>query len=140
MDAEATLIAAVNYHEMGRWTDAINNYQKVLDNWPDFEHACGIQAAIGGCYEKLRDKEGVPKEGVNPLIEDAYIAILTNYPNCYAIKNAAYKLAGIMLEKGDKASAAKYYKKFLETARPNDDRLAPVKAKLAELTAEGGNN
>ena len=76
---------AINYHEMGRWADAINNYQKVLEDWPDFEHACGINAAIAACYESLRDKEGVPKEGINPLIEEAYKAVLAN-----ATKAGAY--------------------------------------------------
>ena len=131
---------AINYHEMGRWEDAINNYQKVLDDWPDFEHACGINAAIAFCYESLRDKEGVPKEGINPLIEEAYKAVLADATGCYMTKETAYKLAGMMLDKNDKAGAVKYYKKFLETSRPDDGRLAPVKAKLAELAAEGGAN
>jgi tetratricopeptide (TPR) repeat protein len=131
---------AINYHELGRWADAIANYQKVLDDQPDFEYACGIQAAIGGCYEKLRDEESVPKEQVNPLIEETYKTALANSSVCYSTPEIAYKLAGMMLEKGDKASAAKYYNKFLETAKRKDDRIATVKAKLAELAAEGGNN
>jgi len=131
---------AINYHDMGRWADAINNYQKVVENWPEFEYACSINAAIAACYESLRDKEGVPKEGINPLIEQAYKAVLADATGCYMTKETAYKLAGMMLDKGDKAGAIKYYQKFLETAKPDDDRLAPVKAKLAELTAEGGTN
>ena len=125
---------------MGRWDDAIKNYQKVVNNWPEFEYACGINAAIGRCYEALRDKEGVPKEAVNPLIEEAYKAALASNSDCYSNCEVAYRLAGMMLDKGDKASAAKYYEKFLEKAKPKDNRLAPVKAKLAELTAEGGTN
>jgi hypothetical protein len=148
--------AAVNYHEMGRWADAINNYQKVVENWPDFEHACGINAAIAVCYESLRDKEGVPKEGVNPLIEQAYKAVLADATGCYMTKEAAYKLAGMMLDKGDKAGAIKYYQKFLDSAKPpqygssantkcsssqkQDGRIEAVQAKLAELAVEGGNN
>ena len=131
---------AINYHELGRWADAIDNYQKVLDDYPDFEHSCGINAAIGVCYESLRDKEGVPKEQVNPLIEEAYKAVLANSSGCYSTPDVAYKLAGIMLEKGDKAAAAKYYRKFLDVAKRNDDRIATVKAKLSELAADGGNN
>jgi len=131
---------AINYHEMGRWDDAIKYYQKVVDNWPEFEYACSINGAIAVCYETLRDKEGAPKEGVNPLIEQAYKAVLADTAGCYMTKEAAYKLAGMMLDKGDKTAAAKYYKKFLETANPKDKRFAPVKAKLAELAAEGGTN
>jgi len=82
----------------------------------------------------------VPKEQVNPLIEEAYKAVLANSSGCYSTPDVAYKLAGIMLEKGDKAAAAKYYRKFLDVAKRNDDRIATVKAKLSELAADGGNN
>ena len=144
---------AINYHDMGRWEDAINNYQKVVENWPDFEYACSINAAIAACYESLRDKEGVPKEEINPLIEQAYKAVLADATGCYMTKETAYKLAGMMLDKGDKVGAIKYYQKFLDSAQSlqygsakcgssqkQDGRVEAVKAKLAELVAEGGNN
>jgi tetratricopeptide (TPR) repeat protein len=144
---------AINYHEMGRWADAINNYQKVLEDWPDFEYACSINAAIAYCYESLRDKEGVPKEEINPLIEQAFIAVVANSSGCYATNEVAYRLAGMMLEKGDKVSAVKYYRKFLDSAKPpqygsakcgssqkQDGKIEAVKSKLAELIAEGGTN
>ncbi len=148
---------AINYHEMDRWADAINNYQKVLDDWPDFEFACDIKAAIAACYELLRDKEGVPKEEINPLIEQAYKAVLADAAGCFMTKDTAYKLAGMLLDKGDKTCAIKYYQNFLELSDPNvdptrkitcgksksssqDSRIEAVKAKLAELTAEGGTN
>jgi tetratricopeptide (TPR) repeat protein len=146
-----------NYLELKRWDAAIENFQKLLDDWPDFEYACTVQAAIGGSYEVLRDEGGVPKEAVNPLIEQAYKAILANYPGCYETKEVSFRLAGMMLDKGDKAGAIKYYQKFLELSDPNadptrkfrcakskslpqDSRIEAAKAKLAELAAEGGTN
>ena len=146
-----------NYLELKRWDAAIESFQKLLDDWPDFEYACTVQAAIAGSYEVLRDEEGVPKEAVNPLIEQAYKAILANYPGCYETKEVSFRLAGMMLEKGDKTNAAAYYRKFLELSDPNidptrklgcaqlksssqDSRIEAAKAKLAELIAEGGNN
>jgi tetratricopeptide (TPR) repeat protein len=146
-----------NYLELKRWDAAIESFQKLLDDWPDFEYACTVQAAIGGSYEVLRDEEGVPKEAVNPLIEQAYKAILANYPGCYETKEVSYRMAGMMLEKGDKTNAAAYYRKFLELSDPNvdptrklgcaqlksssqDSRIEAAKAKLAELIAEGGTN
>jgi hypothetical protein len=124
-----------------------------VDNSPDFEYACGIEAAIGWCYEKLRDEGGVPKEEINPLIEQAFIAVMVNSSGCYATNEVAYRLAGMMLEKGDKVSAVKYYRKFLDTVKlfrddsgglprlrsrqPQDSRVEAVKAKIAEL--EGTN-
>jgi tetratricopeptide (TPR) repeat protein len=132
--------SAINYEAMGRWLDAINNYQNILDNWPDFESICGVQAAIGGCYESLRDKGGVPKEEANPLIKQAYRAVLANWPDCYSSAYISMRLGDMALEEGDKATAQHYYRQFLEKARPGDKRIETVKAKLAELAAQGGPN
>ena len=140
---------------MGRWDEAITSYQEILDGWPDFEYDCDIQTAIAYDYEKLRDTGEVPKETINPLIEEAYKTVLENYPKgCIASKEVAFRLAGIMFEKGDKDSAIKYYRQFLELAgtnvkspcQRNDERITAVRAKLAELerfeglTVEGGTN
>jgi tetratricopeptide (TPR) repeat protein len=157
--------AACNYHQLQSWDKAIETYQKILDIRPDFKYGCGIQAAIGYCYEKIRDSNEVPKEAINPIIEDAYKAVLENYAGCMASKSIAIRLGDMMLEKGDKTNAIVYYRKFLELADPNssgyalsnvncsakvqDGRIAGVKAKIAELegfverfdeklTAEGG--
>jgi hypothetical protein len=62
----------------------------------------------------------------------------------------------MMLDKGDKAGAIKYYQKFLDSVKPpqfgssaiakcgsskkQDSRIEAVKAKIAELTVEGGAN
>ena len=98
----------------------------------------------------------MPKEEINPLIEQAYKAVLADATGCYMTKETAYKLAGMMLDKGDKAGAIKYYQKFLDSAespqygssanakcsssQKQDGRIEAVKAKIAELTAEGGSN
>ena len=138
--AQLYFYAAINYESMGRWLDAINNYQNILDNWPDFESICGVQAAIGGCYESLRDKGGVSKEDANPLIKQAYKAVLANWPDCYSAAYVTMRLGDMALDEGDKATAQQYYRQFLEKAKPGDKRIGMVKAKLAELAAQGGTN
>jgi tetratricopeptide (TPR) repeat protein len=149
------LYVGANYLELRRWEDVIENFQKLIEDYPDFEHACSAQTAMSYCYEKLRDSGGLPKEGVNPILEDTYKAILTNYPGCYATKEVSYRMAGLMLEKGDKTSASTYYKMFLQAANseserlstiykgkkpPPDRRIETVQAKLIELAAKGGTN
>jgi len=145
--------AGANYLLLEKWDEAISNFQKLLDNWPDFPYTCLCQHSIAGSLENLRDSGSVPKEGINPLIEDAYKAILSKYPNCYAVKDATYKLGGIMLAKGDKASALYYYQQFLELTKSLDTAKAKcssdkkimmkredAKAKIAQIIAQGGTN
>ena len=98
------------------------------------------QAAIGWCAEALRDSNQAPKEALEPVIESAYKAVLTNYADCYIADYAAYRLAEMSVEKGNRAEAIGYYRKFLELAGPQDGRIEAVKAKLIELegTDKGG--
>jgi tetratricopeptide (TPR) repeat protein len=132
--------SAANYDEMGRWLDAINNYQKILDNWPEFESICGVQAAIGGCYEGLRDRGSMPKEAANPLIKQAFKAVLANWPDCYSAAYVSMRLGDMAMEEGDKVTAKQYYQLFLAKVKSKDKQIEAVKAKLAALSAEGGNN
>ncbi|RPJ78989.1 MAG: hypothetical protein EHM20_02550, partial [Alphaproteobacteria bacterium] len=145
--------AGANYLLLEKWDEAISNFQKVLDKWPDFLYACVCQDAIAGSYEVLRDTGKAPKEGINTLLEEAYEAILAKYPDCYAFKNTTYKMGGLMFEKGDNQSALYYYNKFLEltksleTARitcSQDKKLKierdEVKTKIASFSAIGGSN
>jgi len=129
-------VAGCRQH-LGRWEEALDYYQKVVTDWPDYKYAGGAQCAVGWSYEALRDEGKIPKEEANAIIEQAYTAVLTEYPDCYIAHYAAFQLAGMSVEKGDKAGAIAYYKKFLELAPAEHSRLAEVKAKLREL--EGTN-
>ncbi|MFA5251512.1 MAG: tetratricopeptide repeat protein [Phycisphaerae bacterium] len=132
--------AACSRQQMGRWDDAIKYFQIVVDDWPDFEHVGGAQAAVGWCLEAIRDSNTVPKEAINPLIAEAYKAVLTGYADCYIAHYAAYRLGVMSAEKGDKVNAIVYYRKFLELAKPENNRINDVKSKLAglEQIVEGG--
>jgi TolA-binding protein len=62
--------------------------------------------------------------------------VLTQYPNCRVAYYAAYRMGELSAEKGDKATAITYYRKFLEKAHPQDTRIEAVKAKLVALVEE----
>jgi TolA-binding protein len=125
--------AAVCRQQQGKWDKAIVYFQRVVDNYPDYENVCACQAAIGWSYEALIGRENWPKEAVEPLIEEAYKAVLDKYPDCYMAHYAAYRLAEMSVEKGNKSDAITYYKKFLELAKQGDGRIEKVKAALISL-------
>jgi tetratricopeptide (TPR) repeat protein len=128
---------ALSRQKRGQWEGAIEYYQKVVDNYPDFEHICAAKAAIGWCYEILRNDGKLTKEEINPFIEQVYMDVLEEYPDCYVGDYVAYRLGELNLEKGDTVNAALYYRKFLELARPSDMRIEDVNEKLEKL--EGKN-
>jgi tetratricopeptide (TPR) repeat protein len=125
--------AAATYQELNQWENAITNYQKVVDDYPDFEYACGAQAGVGWCYELMVKAGKITKEQAEPLIEQAYTNVLARYPDSYIADYAAEQLALMSEERGDKSSAAQYYRIFLEKAHPEDKRIEKVTAKLSEL-------
>jgi len=108
----------------------------VLDDWPDYEYVSTAQSAIGWCYEALRELGKIPKEQADPLIEQAFTAVLAKYPDSRAVDYAAIRLAAISIERGDSTSAAAYYRMFLKSAQPDDPRIQAIKAELEKL--EGG--
>ncbi len=139
--------AAAIYQELRQWDKAIENFQKVVDDYPNFEYVCGAQAGVGWCYEAMVKDGKIPKEQAYPVIEQVYTKVLTSYPDCYVAHYAAYQLAEMSVEKGDKTAAMQYYRLFLELARPENSRIDQAKDKLAELerldttlTVEGGTN
>jgi len=131
--AAAYCYAGNTYQQMRRWEEAIEHYRIVVDKWPESEHACGAQAAVGWCYEALRNEGKIAKEQAEAIIEEAYTAVLADYPDCYVADYVAYRLGEMMLARGDKASAARYYRKFLESTYPENERIAEVQAKVKEL-------
>ncbi len=94
------------------------------------------QAAIGWSYEALVYTGKLTKEQGTPLIEQAYNAVLQNYPDSHAGDYASIKLAEMSIERGDNTAAAGYYRVFLNLASPDNPNIAGVKAKLEKL--EGG--
>ena len=125
--------AARTYQELWQWEKAIANFQKVVDKYPDFEYACGAQAAVGWCYEFMIKAGKITKEQAEPLIEQAYNKVLTNYTDCYLADYAAYQLAQMKEEKGDRIAAVQYYRIFLEKTHPEDYRIGLIKDRIAEL-------
>ncbi|NIP28295.1 MAG: tetratricopeptide repeat protein [Phycisphaerae bacterium] len=110
----AYYFSAVCYHRLGEYEKAITNYQKEVDDWPDYLYAWSAQSLIGNCYEKLRNSGVIPESEANPKIEQAYEAVIERYPDCSLVGHACLKLARLNFEKGRWAEAAMYFELFLQ--------------------------
>jgi len=130
--AHAWYFSAVSYRHTGEYGNAIEYYQKVVDNWPDYQFAWSAQCLIGECYEKLRNSGALSESQANPLIEQAYKLVIENYRDSSLAGHACMKLGDMNLKKGRTLEAAGYYEMFL-TAAPADPRVKSVKARLERL-------
>jgi len=132
----AQYFTAVCYRRFGEYEKAITNYQKVVDNWPDYQYAWSAQYLIGSCYEKLKYYNSLPESEADPKIEEAYKAIVEKYPDSAMVPTASLKLGHLNLKRGQKIEAVIYFELFLATARPNDPRIESVESHLEELKGE----
>jgi len=86
--AQAYLFSGVCYRRLGQHQTAIEYYQKVVDDWPDYEDRWYALFLIGRCYEQLKDNGDVEKSVANAHIQAAYEQVLQEYPDCQAAKAA----------------------------------------------------
>jgi len=121
----ACRLVAYGYYRLGEYHKAIEYGRKVVDNWPDSNHAGAAQFLIGDCFEKLRDSGSLPQSEANAKMERAYKAVVENYPDCASAKYAwpQLKLGWLNFERGQWGKAAQYFeislKKCPENQRPS---------------------
>jgi TolA-binding protein len=97
--AESCYFAGVCCREhFGDYEKAIMYYQKVLDEWPNYEHAWHAQYSIGDCYEKLLENGKLSRSEAMPEIINAYKTVVEKYPNCRKAKGAMLKLKALGYE------------------------------------------
>ena len=84
-------LASCYSQESGEDDKAIEYYQKLLKNWPDFNYRCSSYAwfGIACCYEKLEKSGRIPTSEAAGQICHACEKLLTNYPdtNPHMIQN-----------------------------------------------------
>jgi TolA-binding protein len=93
---------------LGKYEKAVEYFQAVVDNWPDYEYAGDAQFLIGTSYERLRNGGSLPESEANPKIEQAYKSVVDKYPDCASAKYSSMELGRLSFKKGEWASAAQY--------------------------------
>jgi TolA-binding protein len=107
----------------GDYNKAIDYFEQALANWPDSWHAGIAQGLIGVCYERLQASRALKEEEAYPLIEQAYKAVIEQYPDCpYYPEYACMRLGWMNFKKGKWADAAQYFELFLQKCPANDPR------------------
>jgi TolA-binding protein len=76
------------YFKVGKYEDSVRCFQKVVDNYPKYEHAWHAQFTVGRCYEEMKNSGKVEKSTADAKINTAYKQIVEKYPDCPAAKYA----------------------------------------------------
>jgi len=140
--ADAWYFSGVLYRKyLGDYEKAVQYYQNVVDQWPDYRYAWSAQGMIGPCYARLRDLGKVPMLEAEARIEQAYEALAGGYPDCSLAQGALLRLGHIQAQKGQWEQAAASYQRFLERYpearqwRPILLHLAGTYQRMGQMTA-----
>ena len=131
LTTRAYYVAAVLYSQhLQQYQKAIEYFQKVVDNWPDYQFAWDAQYFIGYYYEILRNSGSISELEANPKIEEAYQAVVEKYPDSGPAPYVAIKLGRLNFEKEQWSQAVMYFEFFLEKY-PDKFRLVVLPLGLA---------
>lgn len=123
---------------MGEYEKAIENFEVVVRDWPDYEHVGNAQCSIAWCYEGMK-RTGRLSEGESQrLSEQAYRDAVEKFGDSYWAEYAALKLAKKYDESGQWEPAVEYYRCFLELADADDSEIPYVMGRIEELEGTSG--
>jgi TolA-binding protein len=125
------------YYKFGKYEKAIQYFQKIVNDWPDYKYAWNVQCWIGECYWKLKESGALPQSEVNPQIKLAYQTLIEKYPDCSLAGHACLKLAHLSSEEGRQVDAAMYLEMFLQNS-PDDPRVPDILYDLGQAYEKMG--
>ena len=78
------------YNRLGDYEKAVEHYQTVVDNWPNYKYAWHALFMVGRNFEGLK-KSGLMSElEADTMTKAAYEQLLKKYPGCEAAEYARY--------------------------------------------------
>ena len=91
--AKAYRSAGDCYRKLGEYNKSIHWYQKVVDEYPNFETAWNALFLVGRNYEELEKSAAIAESEADVKIKAAYEKLLRDYPRCKAAKYAGFWLS-----------------------------------------------
>jgi tetratricopeptide (TPR) repeat protein len=85
---QSAYFSGIVCQKLGRYEEAVVQYQRVVEKWPWYDKAWHAQYMIANCCEELAMENKVPSGAVKA----AYQRLIENYPESSAAKRAVRKL------------------------------------------------
>jgi TolA-binding protein len=91
---EICYISAVCYERLDEYAKAVGYYEKVVDNWPDYEHAWKAQFLVAKMSKWLMLTGAISDSEADAAINTAYQRVLERYPDSPAAKVLRHHFEG----------------------------------------------
>ncbi|HBG28634.1 MAG: hypothetical protein A2Y10_00060 [Planctomycetes bacterium GWF2_41_51] len=76
------------YRRLGEYQKSLIYYQKIVDEYPNFDQAWNVLFMIGRNYNNLKEKGIISAEEANEKTHAVYALLLNKYPDCKAAASA----------------------------------------------------
>jgi len=130
----ANYFVAVCYRHLGLYDMAVEYWQKVADNWPDFMYTDSAHILVGAYTWILRDRGEIPAEEADPLIQIAFETVIEYYKvgiYPYVYRYALGELGRFHMEKSQWLEAIENFETF-RMEFPDDGRTCWVLENLIQ--------
>jgi len=87
--AQACHMVAECHRKLSQEQQAIEYYQTVVNNWPDYQYAWHCQYMIGRIYKDLKNSNTIPESDADLIIKDTFERLVENYPDCPPARSAS---------------------------------------------------
>ena len=106
--------SAQSYYRLGEYIKAVDCFQKVANDWPEYRYGTIVQYMIGVCYERLKNSPDVAMSAdeADKRIEAAYMAVIERYPEKPLATGATLKLGQLYFDKEQWAEAIVYFEMY----------------------------
>ena len=84
----AHYLAGMCYRLLGEDDQVVACYEKLIEDWPDFERAWDAQYQIGRIYADLGKEGKIPRDTGEAKAKAAFEAVVRDYPDCISAKAA----------------------------------------------------
>jgi len=91
--AHAYHFSAECYRRMRQYSKAVEYYQIVVDNWPDYKDAWWAQYNIGRCYQEMMVDGTISESEADEKTRPAFRQLLERYPDCQRAQDVKEWLA-----------------------------------------------
>ena len=113
--AEATYFIGVVYRRhLGDLEKAVQYYEKVAEEYPDYRFAWSAQGMLGSCYAQLKQAGQIMPDVADAQIQQAYERLVQRYPESCMAQRAYLRLGSHSLRNQDYQGAASHYETYLE--------------------------
>lgn len=116
---------------LGDYEKALQYYEEVASDWPDYKYAWSAQGMIGPCYEQLARQGKIDSKEAAQKKQRAYEAVISNYPDCSFARGAYLRLGQIHMNGKRWDVSGEYYTQYL-ARYPKNNTWRNVLIKLAQ--------